>query len=43
MRVVHLNTSDCQGGAARSAFRLHKGMMEIGVESSMLVQKKFAI
>ncbi len=40
MRIVHLSTSDCAGGAARAAFRLHKGLLAEGVDSKMLVQKK---
>lgn len=40
MRVVHISTSDCQGGAARAAFRLHKGLRDAGHESVMLVHRK---
>ena len=40
MHIMHVNTLESQGGAARSAFRLHKGLQEIGVESRMLVQQK---
>jgi len=40
MRVVHLATVDVEGGAARAAFRLHKGLVEAGADSAMLVRKK---
>lgn len=40
MRIVHLATSDISGGAARSAYRLHRGLLELGERSSMLVQRK---
>ena len=40
MRVLHLSTSDIAGGAARSAMRLHEGLLALGVESNMLVARK---
>ena len=40
MKVLMLNSSDTSGGAARAAFRLHRGLREIGIESGMLVQSK---
>jgi glycosyltransferase involved in cell wall biosynthesis len=40
MKVVHLNTSDLIGGAARAAYRLHMGLCSLGHDSSMLVVKK---
>ncbi|MBC8002131.1 MAG: glycosyltransferase [Opitutaceae bacterium] len=40
MRIVHLSTVDSRGGAARSAFRLHRGLSAVGIESSMLVKQK---
>lgn len=40
MKVLLLNTNDIQGGAARAAHRLHQGLLEIGVDSQMLVQRK---
>ncbi|WP_103668733.1 glycosyltransferase family 4 protein [Pseudanabaena sp. BC1403] len=40
MKVLHLNTYDIVGGAARAAYRLHKGLQGIGVQSKMLVQTK---
>lgn len=38
MKVVHLSTYDLKGGAALSAYRLHRGLLRIGQESSMLVK-----
>ena len=40
MRVVHINTFDCHGGAARAAYRLHTGLQKIGVQSRMFVADK---
>lgn len=40
LKVVHLNTFDIKGGAARAAYRLHWGLRTIGVDSFMLVQRK---
>jgi len=40
MRVLHLSTSDTNGGAARAAYRLHTGLRSNGVDSQMLVQNK---
>lgn len=40
MKVLHLNTLDVSGGAARSAYRLHQGLLTIGVDSKMLVRVK---
>lgn len=37
MRILHINTADNDGGAARSAFRLHTGLLEAGHDSRMLV------
>lgn len=38
-KVVHLSTYDLMGGAARAAYRLHSGLREAGVESSMFVRE----
>ncbi len=35
MRITHLNTYDIAGGAARAAFRLHKGLCSLGHESQL--------
>jgi hypothetical protein len=40
MRVLHLSTMDISGGAARAAYRLHKGLQTNGISSSMMVQFK---
>src|SRR4030042_4561961 len=38
MNILHMNTSDIDGGAARAAYRFHHGLLDIGVQSRMLVQ-----
>lgn len=40
MKILIVNTSDMQGGAARAAYRLHKALLTEGVDSRMLVQNK---
>ena len=40
MRVLHVNTYDSQGGAARAAYRLHRALLNENIDSKMLVQKK---
>lgn len=40
MKVLHLNTFDIEGGAARAAWRLHQGLKSLGTDSRMLVQTK---
>lgn len=40
MKVLHVNTSDIQGGAARAAFRLNQALNKLNVNSKMLVQSK---
>jgi len=40
MRIVHLCKNDLQGGAARAAYRLHKGLQQSGCDSSMFVVSK---
>jgi glycosyltransferase involved in cell wall biosynthesis len=37
MRIVHLNTYDIRGGAARAAFGLHTALRRAGHDSTMLV------
>lgn len=37
MKIVHVNASDAVGGAALAARRLHRALLELDVESSMLV------
>ena len=40
MKVLHIATSDITGGAARAAYRLHKGLLTKNVNSKMLVRNK---
>ncbi|MBW4502126.1 MAG: glycosyltransferase family 4 protein [Scytonema hyalinum WJT4-NPBG1] len=42
MKILHLSTQDTGGGAARAAYRLHKGLQDIGLDSQMLVQEKLS-
>lgn len=42
MKVLHINTSDISGGAARAAYRLSTALRKNGVESYMLAQKKLS-
>jgi glycosyltransferase involved in cell wall biosynthesis len=40
VRILHINTYDCRGGAARAAYRLHDGLRRIGQDSQMFVLGK---
>ncbi len=40
MKILIVNTSEIQGGAARAAYRLHKSLLNQGIDSQMLVQSK---
>lgn len=40
LKVVHLSTYDISGGAARAAYRLHKGLRGSGHDSSILVAQR---
>jgi len=40
MKILIVNTSDIQGGAARAAYRLHKALLNLDIKSTMLVQNK---
>jgi len=40
MKILIVNTSDIDGGAARAAYRLHKSLLNQGIDSYMLVQNK---
>jgi glycosyltransferase involved in cell wall biosynthesis len=40
MKIVHLNKNDLTGGAARAAYRLHKGLQRAGHESVMFVESR---
>ena len=39
LKVIHLSTYDVVGGAGRAAYRLHTGLQQSGVESSMFVRE----
>lgn len=43
MKILHLSTSDLEGGAARAASRLHQGLKGMGVASQMLVRAKSSV
>ena len=40
MKLILLSTSDKDGGAAIATYRLHSGLLTIGVDSSLMVQEK---
>jgi glycosyltransferase involved in cell wall biosynthesis len=40
MKVIHINTVDIEGGAARAAYRLHQGLLKIGHNSQLLTRSK---
>lgn len=40
MKPLLINTSDTLGGAAIAAYRLHRGLQDIGIPSQLLVQEK---
>ena len=40
MNILHLSTTDNQGGAARSTYRLHKALIDFDYNSKILVQYK---
>ena len=42
MKTVLLNSTDVSGGAAIAAYRLHKGLRSIDVDSQMMVRFKFS-
>lgn len=37
MKIVHINSADSAGGAAKAAYRLHIGLRALGQDSSMFV------
>ena len=41
MRILHISTTDIKGGAGIAAYRLHKGLINNGIESIMFVQRKY--
>jgi len=42
MKTLILNTSDIWGGAHIATYRLHRGFISYGIDSSMYVQKKIS-
>ena len=42
MKIIHLCVTDTLGGAARAAYSLNKVLNNAGINSAMLVQKKFS-
>jgi len=42
MKILIVNTFDIAGGAARAAYRLHRALLDSGVDSQMLVQSKMS-
>jgi glycosyltransferase involved in cell wall biosynthesis len=40
MKIVHLSAFEIQGGAARAAHRLHRGLLALGADSRMVVAEK---
>ncbi len=42
MKILIVNTSDIDGGAARASYRLHKSLLALHVNSKMLVQNKIS-
>lgn len=40
MKILHINTKDMDGGAARAAFRIHQGLLDAFVDSDFFVKKK---
>jgi len=43
MKIIQVNTLDNVGGAARAAYRLHRGLIEIGQNSRMVVRDKLSV
>ncbi len=39
MKILIVNTSDINGGAARAAYRLHKALLSSGVDSQKKNQR----
>jgi glycosyltransferase involved in cell wall biosynthesis len=40
MKILHVGSTDCAGGASRASYRLHRALEESGVDTSMLVRRK---
>lgn len=37
MKILHISHSDAQGGAARAAYRIHRALIDYGIDSTMWV------
>jgi len=42
LKIVHLSTSDLNGGAAIAALRIHSAQLKSGINSKLIVQSKFS-
>ena len=42
MKILYLSTYDINGGAALGAYRLHRGFLRRGIDSTLLVNKKYS-
>jgi glycosyltransferase involved in cell wall biosynthesis len=42
MKILHISDSDLRGGGCIAAFEIHKTLLKRGIDSKMLVQKKFS-
>lgn len=42
LEVLTISREDVEGGAARAAYRLHRGLLEQGVAAKMLVQRRLS-
>lgn len=40
LKILHFSTADNEGGSGRSAYRIHRGLKNLGHDSKMLVGKK---
>ena len=40
MKILHVNALDTKGGAARASYRLHRALLDEGIDSEMLVLEK---
>ncbi|KJS02862.1 MAG: hypothetical protein VR65_03725 [Desulfobulbaceae bacterium BRH_c16a] len=43
MKIAIISTNDIYGGAALAAYRLHQALNDSGVQSTMIVKKKYSI
>lgn len=42
MKILQVSFTDLKGGAGRAAYRLHRGLVDTGTDSRMLVQSKLS-